>query len=285
VPVAFARSVLYWLKDYQSLIADCEDYETANGAEHKRPVVSSFVASGSAAAEGSTLPDSTASLVAFNSAQDFPQAPTYAAMLIGSLQLLQDTKGQEFASGSGSGWNALNGEPAPFQNIGSIAAGAPLTSILAKAGAEAVGRQLAVAASSALYAGATAGQQIALGAVTVANVAKMFAGLDPAHLASGAKLYVSPGDYALLIASDPTGLSRLPVPVVPSNSCTNWVTGTVSGPVLANLGNWLTFRHAGSVGVQVLSERYAEMLQFGLRVHVRGSFLTTGAVSSAVYAK
>jgi hypothetical protein len=134
--------------------------------------------------------------------------------------------------------------------------------------------------STALYGAATTGQEIALAgsAVTVASVAGLLANLDPAYL-DGAKLYCSPGDYAKLVAADPKGLQAFHesvAAVVPTNCATSYVEGTVSGPVLANLGQFMTFRHVDSIGALVLKERYADLAQIGVVAYLRADFQASG---------
>lgn len=255
VPPGFATSVIRYLKEYDGVLSDVEDLETPHGEAWKRPQVSAFTAAGAAVTENNQVPDGSASLVAFAGQQAFGQTPSYAALLITSFQVLQD-------------------------------ANVPLTAMLASAAAESIGREVASVASTALYAAATTGQEVSISSVSAASVAKLLANIDPAFL-PGAKLYVSPADYATMASADITGLRHLSkiVPVVVTHAATNYVTTTVSGPVLANLGRFLTMRRVNSIGVQVLQERYADLLQVGVIAHLRADFQPTGQATAAVFSK
>jgi hypothetical protein len=94
-------------------------------------------------------------------------------------------------------------------------------------------------------------------------------------------------DYAAMIASGGKDFQALTsvVPVVPTNAATAYSSGTVSGPVLANLGAFLTMRRTHGVRVQILRERYAEFLQTAVNVYLRADFAVTGRTSAAVFSK
>jgi HK97 family phage major capsid protein len=268
-PAGFASEVVRLVKNYDSVIADCEDYPTDDGNAFTRSATSSFTASGSAASENSQLSDVTGTVAAFPSPQVFGRTPTYAALTQMSFQLMED---------------AMRPSGAPDSPDGST----DIVQILSESAAESIGRQIASVASPALYAGATTGQEVALTTLTVSTVATMLGSIDAGYLA-GAKLYLSSGDFALLAANDVTGLSNLAkiVPIVPTNACTTWVSGTVSGPVLANLGRFMTMRRVRSqfLKAQRLNERFADSLQVGILVYSRVDFLARGEVTSAVFAK
>ncbi len=253
VPPGFATSVIRGIKEFDSVLNDCEDLPTDLGFTFKRPQVASFTAAGSAAAEGSQLSDGTSTLIAFSGTQSFGDTPTYSGLGIMSFQILDDS------------------------NVG-------LTKLLSSAIGEAIGRQAAADASTALYGAATSGQEVSIGSITPTNVAKLLAKLDPAFL-PGAKLYVSQADYSSLAASDLTALRHLDdiVPVVPTHAVTDFVTTTVSGPVLANMGAAMTMRRVGKIQCQVLNERYADNLEVGVLCWFRADFASTGRTAAAVF--
>lgn len=295
-PPGFASEVIRLVKEYDSVISDCEDLPTSDGNAWKRPQVSSFAASGAAAAENSQLTDGTSSLISFAGQQSFGRTPTYPAMLLASYELIQDTL-QPIVAHNGVGIGLGENVMMDGIGIGNVAGfnkppvynGMPtgngdLVHILASAASEAIGRQVASAASTALYGAAVAGQEVSIGTVTVANIAKLIAKIDAGYLA-GAKVYCSMTDYSLLVADDPVKLAALPVPVVPTSAATDFVTTTVSGPVLANLGRFMTMRRVRSqtLNVQVLRERYADNLQVGINVYARVDFQPRGETTAAVF--
>lgn len=270
-PPGFASEIVRLVKEYDSVISDCEDLPTDSGNPWQRPQVQSFTASGSAASENSQLSDATSTVVTFNGLQSFSRTPTYAAMAIVSRQLLED--GMQ-----------PNGSP-----LDSPDGSQDLVQILASSAAESISRQVASVASTALYAAATSGQEVALTTLTVSNVAKLLSGIDPGYL-PGAKLYVSPVDFASLASNDITGLRHLNdiVPVVPTNVIGNYTSGSsTTGPVLANLGRFMTMRRVRTQTMQVqkLTERYADLAQVGILVYARVDFQPRGETTSAVFSK
>lgn len=255
VAPGFASDVIRLMREFDSVLNDMEPLRTPKGGTWARPQVSSFTAQGGAVAEGTQLTDSSGTLITFINTQAFGKTPTYPALMVASFQLAQD-------------------------------ANVDLAGLMASAAGEAIGRQVAADATTALYAAAPAGQQVALSgsAVTNASVAGLLANLDPAYL-PGCKLYVSAGDYAKLVVDDPVKLRAFPVPVVPTNAVTDYTAATVSGPVLARMDRFMSMRRVGGVRVQVLRERYADLGQIGVLVSVRADFQARGEDSAAVFSK
>lgn len=255
----FATDVFKLVREYSAILADAKLIETPTGAPYGFPQWSAFTATGSATAEAATAPDgspgASTPLVAF-SLEQFGTAPTYAAQAPVSLQLIAD--------------------------------GLDVEDTVTAALAEAIGRQVASVASSALYGSATAGQEVSIGTVTVDNVAKLLGLIDPATSPS---LYVSPADYALLAASDPTGLRHL-ADLVPgglkvTNAATAYASGTVSGPVLADLSRVLLLRQGGPLQVSVNLEAVggAEDLSYVVLAAGRYDVKVSGQTTGAVFAK
>lgn len=259
VKPGFADTVIRLLKEYDSVIADCEPLDTDTGSTWLRPQVSSLVASSSALSENTQRTsyggEATGSQtqVTFAGQQSFGQTPVYVARLAASMQLIQDSDVDAEA-------------------------------LLASAASESIGREVASVASTALYGAATSGQEVSLTTLTNAKIAGLVAKLDPAYF-PGAKLYVGAADYAALLADDPVKLKAFPFPVVVTNAATAFSSGTVTGPVLANLGRFLTMRRAGGVKVQVLDERYAEWGQRAVNVYARVDFEPRGETTAAVFSK
>lgn len=252
-------SVIHYLKEFNGCLADAEVYRTDTGASLVRPQVSSLVAAPSASvAENITVSDSSATLPVFVGQQSFGQTPSYPITLVASNQIVDDSQ-------------------------------ADLIALLGSAAAEAIGRKLASVLQAAIYGAATTGQELALSgsAVTVDSVAALLGLIDPAYLPS-ARLYVCPTDYAKLAANDPTGLRNLsaliPGGVVVTNSATAYTSGAVSGPVLANLGAFVTWRQAPG-HVIVSRERFADSLQTAVIVNNRSDFAVTGRVTAAAFSK
>lgn len=283
------------------MLRDCEDVETIHGQTWKRPQVSTFTASGAAQTENAQLSDSTSTLLTLPGQQSFGVTPTYTALLSASLQLIQDAIRQDISSGKGSAWNPINGQPATSYGAATNSAPAPysgvptgsgdLVDLLASAGGESIGRQLASALSTAIYGAGFTAQQVSLGSLTASNVIKLIGVLDPTFL-PGAKFYMSAADAAtvfsgstgVLLNSD--GLHLGGIPVVVTNACTNWVNLSVSGPILANLrAAWTARRVRNGITVQVMPERYADFLQVGINVYGRFDFQPTGRATAIAFSK
>lgn len=258
----FASSVWHLVKEFSALLSDCRQVDTANGAPYGLPVYSAFTAAGAALTEnpGSAIPDGSPGagtpLVAYSLVQ-FGQAPTYGARAPLSMQLQTDA----------------------------VDHGDSLSAALA----EAIGRQVASAVGSAVYGAATVGQEVTLGTVTNANVAKLLGLIDPA-VVPGARLYVHPTDWALLAADDATKLRNFPVPVVPTFGVTAFSTGSVSGPVLANLGASFVLRRVASLQVQVTNQvasgaGSADYLGHVVIANARYDVKAVGQTAAVVYSK
>ena len=115
-------SVIRYMKEWNSLLADVEVYPTATGASMVRPQVSSLVAAPSAAvSENTALADSSGTLPVFAGQQSFGQTPNYPVTLYVSNQLAEDSQ-----------TDAID--------------------LMSQAAAEAIGRKLAALLSGVLYA-------------------------------------------------------------------------------------------------------------------------------------
>jgi HK97 family phage major capsid protein len=251
----FADTVWRLVKEYASVLADCQPLRTDNGAPLGWPVVSAFTASGSAQTEGDQLadgsPGATTPLVAYPSLIQFGQAPTYGARIPVSRQLVAD------------------GNVDVEQQI-------------AAAAAEGIGRQVASVVSTALYGAAVTGNEVTLTSVTNANLALLLAKLDPAFVAS-AKVYMNPADWSLLVKDDAVKAKHFPLPIVVTNTATPFVSSTVSGPVVADLSRSLILRQVASLAVHVSQEIYADSLQYGVIVYGRYDVKPTGQTTSLVF--
>jgi len=294
-PPGFAGEVIRLLKEYDGIIADCEDLPTEHGMSWKRPQVGSLTASGAALAEGGQVQDGT-SLFSLPGQQSFGITPTYSALLYSSLQLIQDAIHQDLSDGNAGGWSPLR--PTGPQSDGirpPVYDGVPtdgdFVGLLASAASEAIGRQVASAGSTAIYAAATAGQEASLGTLTSANLAKLIALVDPAYLGN-AKFYMNASDFAtvfgaatgILANSDSHHLFGFPVVI--TNAATTWVSASVTGPVFGNLGRFMSLRRVrDGINVQVLRERYADYLQVALNVYGRFDFGTRGETTALAFSK
>ncbi len=82
-----------------------------------------------------------------------------------------------------------------------------------------------------------------------------------------------------------TKLAHFPVPVVATNAATDYAASSVSGPVLGNLGRFMSMRRVNSVTVQVLRERFADNLQVGINVYGRFDFQPRGETTACAFSK
>jgi hypothetical protein len=288
-PPAFSDEVIRLLREWDSVIADCEDLVTSHGQSWKRPQISSFTASGAALSENTAATDATSTLISFAGQQSFGITPTYAALLSASLQLIQDAIRQDLSDGKAGGWNPL-GSGAPPVYSGVPTGNGDLVSLLASAAAESLGRQVASAGSTALYAAATTGQEASLGTLTPANLAKLIAVVDAAYIKMGCKFYMSSADAATVfgtsgVLANAGSLSLFGFPVEITNAATNWSTGTVSGPVFGRLDRFMTLRRVNGVTAQVLKERFADALQVAVLCHARMDFAARGEPTALAYSK
>lgn len=286
-PPGFSDEVVRLLKEYDSIISDCEDLPTPHGQTWLRPQVSSLVASGSALSENNAASDGTSTLISFPGQQSFGITPTYVALLTASLQLIQDSFRQDISDGKAGGWN---GTGAPPVMSGVPTGNGDLTDLLASAAVESIGRQVASAGSTALYGAATTGQEASLGSLTSANLAKLIGLVDPAYLRMGCSYYMSNVDAATVfgasgVLANAGSLSLFGFPVEITNAATNWVTGTVSGPVFGRLDRFMSLRRVNGVTVQVLRERFADHLQVGIDCYFRCDFAARGETTAVAFSK
>ena len=298
-PPGFSDEIVRLLKDYDGIISDVEDLPTVHGQTWKRPQVSSLVVSGSALSENTAATDATSTLVSFPGQQSFGITPTYVALLSASLQLIQDAFHQDISDGKAGAWNPLvpgAGNQSAAGSMPPVYNGVPtgngdLVDLLASAAAEAIGRQVAAAGSTALYGAATAGQEVALGTLTAANLAKLVGLVDPAYLRMGCAYYMSAADFATVfsastgILANADGLRLNGWPIVITNAATNWVTSTVSGPVFGRLDRFMSMRRVKDVQAQVLRERYADNLQVAINTYFRADFQPRGETTAVAFSK
>jgi len=263
VAPAFATAVIRLAQEYDGFIADVEDLPTPDGAVWKRPQVSALVAASPALAENTQQAsyggDATGvqTQVTFAGQQSFGLCPVIVTRLAMSRQLMEDGLADPAA-------------------------------LLASAAGEAIGREAASLGNAALYAAATSGQEVALTTLTAAKLAGLIAKVDPAYI-PGSKFYMSSADFALAFGSAgvvPNGPRELyGFPVTITNAATAYLSGTVSGPVFGNLSRFMSIRRAGTLGVQVLRERYADYLQVAVNVYARIDFATRGEPASVAFSK
>jgi HK97 family phage major capsid protein len=268
VPPGFAHEVIRLVKEWAGLIGDMEDLQTPLGNPWGRPQVSSLVAASGAVTENTQVTsyggDATGSMtqVTFAGVQQFNDAPTYVCRLAASLQLVQD-------------------------------ANVDLTALLASAASQALGREVASVASTAVYAAATSGQESSLTTLSATSIAKLLALVDPGYHAvgGGSKFYMTPQDAATVFGStagilaNADALHLFGFPVVLTNAATSYSSGSVSGPIFGNVGRFFTMRRAPGIQVQVLRERYADYLQLGVNVWLRADFAARGEATSVAFSK
>ena len=286
--------VIRYLKSFDEILKDVEVFETLTGSTLVRPQVSSLVAAPSASvSENTDVADSSGTLPVFAGTQSWGQCPTWPVTLYMSNMLLNDALAEGYARtvsdpGIGLGgptteWGQnITGSPAPALNP----SGPDLLALMGSAAAEALHRKIAAVLQAALIASATGGQTQALGSLTVPNVALMLSKLGAAFR-PGARLYMSSSDFGTLAKADSTGLRNLdaliPGGIVVTDAVSNWATGTTSGPILADMGSYFTWRQAPGYAT-VSRELRAEYAQTVVIMALRADFAATGRSAAAVFA-